>query len=313
MNTPAPLLFRSGFDVPADLVEAVIDALDEAAESIAAFEIDPDVEGGPWRIELVHRRPIAEDGLQAKLFDVARACGLDLERLDSAPLPRTDWATTNTLQFPPQRIGRFWIHGSHSTEARPAATAPIHIDAGLAFGSGEHATTRGCLKAVDALARTRRFRRVLDLGCGSGILAIAAARCWPAEVIAADNDPIAVAVAEANLALNPVRGRVRTVVAEGYRHPLIARMQPFDLVLANILADPLCELAFDLARHLAPGGHAVLSGLLERQEDEVIAAHRMAGLHLRARHAIPPWSTLVMTRPRGRPQPRPRAKERAIR
>jgi ribosomal protein L11 methyltransferase len=171
---------------------------------------------------------------------------------------------------------------------------------GLAFGSGEHATTRGCLLALDDLARRRRLRRVLDLGCGSGVLAIAAAKTWPARVLAADNDPVAVAVAAENAALNGVADRVRVVESDGYRHPAIGAGGPYDLILANILADPLRGFARDLARRLAPGGAAVLSGIVDHQVRPVVLAHRPYGLRLRRTIAIGPWATLVLGRTRGR-------------
>jgi ribosomal protein L11 methyltransferase len=175
---------------------------------------------------------------------------------------------------------------------------PIELDAGLAFGSGEHATTQGCLSALDRLAGRRRFRRVLDLGCGSGILAIAAAKLGAARVIAADNDPLAVAVARENATRNGVGHRIRCLASEGYRNPLLSTFGPYDLILANILADPLCALARECARHLAPGGIAVLSGLLDRQAARVIAPHRQARLRLRHEITIGIWTTLVMSKGR---------------
>ncbi|MGE3295638.1 MAG: 50S ribosomal protein L11 methyltransferase, partial [Geminicoccaceae bacterium] len=192
------------------------------------------------------------------------------------------------------------VHGSHARDAVPPGAVAIEIDAGLAFGSGEHATTQACLASLDRLARRRRFRRVLDVGCGSGVLAIAAAKCWPARVLAVDNDPIAVRVARENVALNGVAEHVRVELGEGYGHPFVRRLRPFDLVLANILADPLIELAPTLARHLAPAGHAVLSGLLDRQAEAVIAAHRREGLELVDRADQGPWAALVLAARRSR-------------
>ena len=193
------------------------------------------------------------------------AQGLRRIDLTVAPVAATDWLARTAEGFPAQPIGRFWVHGSHIATAPPAGTVPILLDAGQAFGSGEHATTQGCLLALGRLAGRRRLRRVLDLGCGSGILAIAAAKLGAARVIAADNDPVAVAVARENATRNRVGHRIRCLTSEGYRNPLLSAFGPYDLILANILADPLCALARECARHLAPGGTAVLSGLLDRQ------------------------------------------------
>ena len=217
---------------------------------------------------------------------------------DIAPLAATDWLARVAESFTPQRIGRSWVHGSHLRAAAPAGAVAIQLDPGLAFGSGEHESTRGCLLALDALAGRRRFRRVLDLGCGSGILAIAAAKCWPAAVLAVDNDPDAVAVAAANARNNGVADRVATAPSEGYRGRKVRARGPYDLVLANILADPLCAMARDLARHLAPGGSAILSGLLDRQAPRVVETHRAVGLRLRARLDLGIWTTLVLAKRR---------------
>jgi ribosomal protein L11 methyltransferase len=214
------------------------------------------------------------------------------------PLAATDWLARTAESFPARPVGCFWVHGSHIEGPAPAGTLPIRLDAGLAFGSGEHASTEGCLLALERLARRRKFRRVLDLGCGSGILAIAAARLWRARVIAADNDPVAVGVAQANAGRNGVGDRIRAVVSDGYGSPLVRAGGPYELIVANILADPLCGLARATARHLAQGGAVVLAGLLEWQAQRVIAAHRHAHLRLRYEITIGIWTTLVMTKRR---------------
>ncbi|MGH6979877.1 MAG: 50S ribosomal protein L11 methyltransferase, partial [Stellaceae bacterium] len=161
-----------------------------------------------------------------------------------------------------------------------------------AFGTGEHATTRGCLLATDHVKRPPR--RILDMGCGTGILAIAAAKLWHRDVLATDIDPESVRVTRVNAKVNGVANAVRAEISPGYRHREIARRAPFNLVLANILARPLMDMAPDLARVLAPGGMAVLSGLLARQEAAVLAAHRAQGLYLVTRIALEGWHTLVV-------------------
>jgi ribosomal protein L11 methyltransferase len=288
--------------VPAGALDLFLGALDGEALSIAAFE-EPGGEGpaASWRIEMLHAHEPDEPAVAARLAAVAERAGLARIDLTLAPVPAQDWLARTAEQFPPQRIGRFWIHGSHVDQPIPPGAIPILIDAGLAFGSGEHPSTRGCLLAIDRLARERRLRRVLDLGCGSGILAIAAAKCWPARVVAADNDPQAVAVAGANAARNGVARQVRCVLSEGLASHWLRARGPYDLIVANILAGPLIGLARDLSRALAPGGILILSGLLTRQAKAVRAAHRVHRLRQLWTLTDGPWTTLVLS-PRRRPR-----------
>ena len=297
---PQAPLWQSRFAIPAAAVELFLDALETDAISVAAFE-EPTgggAEGALWRVELLHQAEPDREALAARIAPLAERSGLRRIDLSVAPVAATDWLARTVESFPAQPIGRFWVHGSHITTTPPAGAVPIELDAGLAFGSGEHATTQGCLLALDRLAGRRRFRRVLDLGCGSGILAIAAAKLGAARVIAADSDPLAVAVARENATRNRVGHRIRCLTSEGYRNPLLRTFGPYDLILANILADPLCALARECARHLAPGGIAVLSGLLDRQAARVIAPHRQARLRLRHELTLGIWTTLVMTKGR---------------
>ena len=275
----------------------VLDAFDDLADSVSLVELeDPaTAEAAAWRIELMFRdRPDLERLGRRMEAHLGLGAGQSLEL---APVPATDWVLAANLQIEPIAVGRFFVHGAKDAPRVPANAVGIEIEAGLAFGSGEHATTRACLAAVDRLARRRRFRRVLDLGCGSGVLAIGAAKCWPARVIAADIDHVAVRVALENAHKNGVAGAVLPVISDGYRHPAIHGTAPFDLVVANILAGPLIEMAPVLARHLAPGGWAVLSGLLDRQAAAVAAAHRSHGLRLLDRIDDGPWVALILRRP----------------
>jgi ribosomal protein L11 methyltransferase len=303
---PAPPLWQSRFRVPAAAVPLFLDALEEEALCVAAFEEGAD--GALWRVELLHGAEPEHEALTARLASLGERIGLPRIDPSVVPLAATDWLARTAESFPARPVGCFWVHGSHIEGPAPAGTLPIRLDAGLAFGSGEHASTEGCLLALERLARRRRFRRVLDLGCGSGILAIAAARLWRARVVAADNDPVAVGVARANAERNGVADRVRAVVSEGYRSPLVRAGGPYQLIIANILADPLCELARATARHLAERGVVVLSGLLEWQAPRVLEAHRRHHLSLEARIDVGIWTTLVLRRRpvrdarRGRPQ-----------
>ncbi len=282
-----------------DAALAVAAALDAFSGAVAAFEIDA-AEGGSaalWRVEAYPRAPLLDAAWEIRLALAAASSGGRLDRVVEERLPERDWLAENRRAFPPIRIGGFFIHGSHwpgPNKARaPAGMIAIEIDAATAFGTGEHPSTRGVLLALDRLARRRRFRQPLDIGTGSGILAIAAAKRLHRPVLASDVDDAAVRVASHHVRRNGLAGRVRVVCAPGYRSRAL-RGSVYDLIFANILARPLAHMARDLARAIAPGGLAVLSGLLERQEAFVLAAHRAQGLALERRLVIDGWSTLIL-------------------
>lgn len=295
-----PGFWQVRFPLPADAVDEVLAAVEDDALSLAAFED----EDGFWVCEILSREPPDKAALQRRLAlalgeQAPPAATIAVERLAAR-----DWLEATRRSFPPRAIGRFWVYGSHVEEPAPAGAVPLLIDAGTAFGSGEHGSTMGCLMAVDALARKHRFHRVLDMGCGSAILAIAALKCWPTgRAVACDIDPGSVTTAADNAALNGVGPRLRAFVADGYDRPALRREGRFDLVLANILAGPLIEMAPDLAKALAPGGHAVLSGMLTVQSDAVLHAHRHQGLVAVERIDVGPWTTLVLRRPAWRARP----------
>jgi ribosomal protein L11 methyltransferase len=210
------------------------------------------------------------------------------------PLEDTDWATQAARDFPPMRIGRFFVRGSHCKDATPTSMIPLIIDASAAFGTGEHETTEGCLRALQQLHQQRSFTRLLDMGCGTAILALGMAQLWKNPVLAIDNDPVAVRVARVQMRQNGAGNRVRAEVGNGYKHRIVGTRAPYDLIVANILARPLMKMARDAKRHLAPNGVLVLSGLLGGQESMVLAAHRMQGLHLHTRLRLGKWSILVL-------------------
>jgi ribosomal protein L11 methyltransferase len=210
-------------------------------------------------------------------------------------VPDQNWVALSQSSLPPVVAGRFLVHGSHDRQRLGMRRAAIEIEAGEAFGTGHNATTALCLEALDRLTRRRRFARVLDLGCGTGVLAIAAARVLPgASVLAVDNDPLATTIARANARLNRVARRVRVVDAAGIAHAALRGARPFDLVLANILPGPLLDLAPAMSRKLCPGGIAVLSGLLDAQAREVCARYRSAGFQLIGRSCRAGWTVLVL-------------------
>ncbi|MBK5927914.1 50S ribosomal protein L11 methyltransferase [Rhodobaculum claviforme] len=211
-------------------------------------------------------------------------------------VPEIDWVAHVRRELSPVEAGRFFVHGSHDADRVPEGRIALLIEAAMAFGTGHHGTTLGCLRALDRLADGWTPASVADIGAGTAVLAMAAARVWPeARVVASDIDPVAVDVARANLEVNGMVGQVETVVAPGFDAPALAG--PFDLILANILMGPLVELAPGMAAHLAPGGRAILSGLLVAQADAVLAAHTAQGLTLETREDLGEWATLVLRRP----------------
>jgi ribosomal protein L11 methyltransferase len=268
-------------------------ALGAACATVSAFKAPS---GAAWQVQ-----GFAAEKPQAALIEAMLA--LAWRGRDTAPpdiaierVAERDWLAENQASFPPLAAGRYFIHGSHHQGGLPAGRVALMIDAATAFGTGEHASTRGCLLALDRLARRRPRRRVLDMGTGTGILAIAAAKTWRRTVAARDIDAEAVRVTARNAAANGVAALVDVRRSDGYRERTLRRVAPFDLVFANILARPLMLMAKDLAGALQPGGIAVLAGLLARQENAVLAAHRAQGLRLRHRIARDGWHTLVLER-----------------
>lgn len=212
-------------------------------------------------------------------------------------LPDRDWVAHVRRELTPVETGRFFVHGAHDADRVPPARIALRIEAAMAFGTGHHGTTLGCLKALDHLADEGwQPAAVADIGCGTAVLAMAAARLWPARVLASDIDPVAVEVAAANVAANDLRDRVRCLVAAGFDHPELAGEGAFDLVIANILKGPLLDLAPDVARAVRPGGRVILSGILNEQADEVRAEYARFGFNPRDCAEIVDWTTLTLGR-----------------
>lgn len=210
-------------------------------------------------------------------------------------LPEIDWVAHVRRELKPVEAGRFYVYGSHDADTLPKGRIGLLIEAAMAFGTGHHGTTLGCLKALDRLVEQGfHGRNVIDVGCGTAVLAMAAARVWPQTVLASDIDAVAVEVAEANVTANGLAGRVTCLEAVGFDHPEIRARAPFDLIFANILKGPLILLAPDMARHASPGGLAILSGLLNTQADDVLAAYAAQGFETVARDEIGEWTTLVL-------------------
>ncbi|RCW79458.1 50S ribosomal protein L11 methyltransferase [Paracoccus lutimaris] len=212
-------------------------------------------------------------------------------------LPEVDWVAHVKRELAPVEAGRFFVHGSHDADQIPEGAQSLLIEAAMAFGTGHHATTRGCLLALDRMVVAgENPHRIVDIGAGTAVLAMAAARVFPVTVLAGDIDPVAVDTARANVIANGLDGRVECVEAVGFDHPLIEDAAPYDLVFANILKQPLIDLVPDMARYVAHGGKAILSGILTTQADEVTAAYAAGGLTLERRDDYGDWSTLVVTR-----------------
>jgi ribosomal protein L11 methyltransferase len=280
-----------------EALEAYEAALDSVCETVGFFR---DHATGNWRLEGVRQAGANENELTAALALAAAVTGVTATA-ERTPVQADGWVERTREAFPQQLVGRsFAIRGTHITIAAPPGRTVLILDAGVAFGSGEHNSTRGCLLGLEQLAaRTRRFapRRILDLGTGSGILAIAAAKTFRREVLATDIEPWSIRVAGENARLNLVHGLVRPILADGWRAAAVRTAGPYDLVFGNILARPLRTMAKDLACNLAPGGTAILAGLLRTQAADVLAAHRRCGLVLERTIDLEPWTTLVIRKP----------------
>ncbi|QDI74991.1 50S ribosomal protein L11 methyltransferase [Leisingera aquaemixtae] len=210
-------------------------------------------------------------------------------------VPETDWVAHVRRELAPVEAGRFFVYGSHDADKLPAGRIPLLIEAAMAFGTGHHGTTLGCLKALDHLLdQGFRGEKVADIGCGTAVLAMAAARVWDGAILASDIDEVAVDVAEANLKANGMEGQVICLEAAGFDHPDLQAQAPYDLIFANILKGPLVALAPDLAANLRPGGYAILSGILNEQADGVVAVYAQNGVNLERRDEIGEWTTLLL-------------------
>lgn len=270
-------------------------AFQTVCRSVALFRDEP---SDTWRVEGVRPQGAGEEELQGALAIAALVAGIEPPAVQSAPVEAEGWLARTLQSFPELPIGdRFLIRPTHLPPTRRYDRIVLTLDAGIAFGSGEHNSTRGCLIAFERVARGRRKpRRLLDLGTGSGILAMAAVKTLRRGVLATDIEPWSVRVAEQNARMNGIGRLVRARVADGWRDRHVKRGRPYDLVFANILARPLCAMAASLSVGLAPGGVAILAGLLNLQARMVLAAHRRRGLVLTRRLPQGAWTTLVLRR-----------------
>lgn len=275
----------------AEALGEAMEALEPEPTGVGVFEIEDG--SGLWEVGgyFTDSPDIAGLALLATAFSA--------KPFTVSELPETDWVAKVKRELAPVRAGRFLVYGSHDADKVTDEVVPLLIEAAMAFGTGHHGTTQGCLIAFDdLLERGVHPARVLDVGCGTAVLAMAAARVLPeARVIASDIDPVAVEVAEANLAANDMTGAVNCLEATGLDHPGIVDVGPYDLIFANILKGPLVDLAPQIAASLRREGAVILSGLLNEQAQEVINSYESVGLSLYQRKTIGDWTTLTLRMP----------------
>jgi ribosomal protein L11 methyltransferase len=292
-TTLTPATRRASFAIGSEQVaKRVVDLLNESffegQAAISAFE----GAGGRWHISVHFAEPPDEGSIREL---VGLAAGDDIARdIAFDTVEAKDWVKATLEELVPVRAGRFIVHGRHDRAKVPPNKIGIEIEAALAFGTGHHGTTRGCLLLLDEVLKAWLPRRVLDLGTGTGVLGIAAAKALQIKVLASDIDPLSVRVAAENARLNGTGDLVETIRATGFSAPQFAERGPFDLVLANILANPLRQMATPMARHLAPSALVILSGLLPHQASGVVAAYRARGLVLVRQLRIEGWSSLLL-------------------
>ncbi len=286
----------------AEALSGEIPALDAAPEAPVVVTREIDEEAGTWQLDAYMDDAPGDDLLRLIQSLAPSAKGV---APTVAELPEEDWVTLSQQGLEPVRAGRFFVHTSSYADRVPPGTTSFLIDASQAFGTGGHDTTAGCLAMLDRLDRVGAApRNIADIGTGTGLLAFAAMALWPrARVIASDIDPASIFVTRDNAAINDVPlgrggGRLALAVAPGTDHPAIRHRAPYDLVIANILAGPLITLAPDIAAATAPGGRAILAGLIARQMDPVLAAYRAHGFRLSARGGSAEWPCLLLTKRR---------------
>ncbi len=288
MITYSALTTVPGHVAAEDLAEALED-LDPAPTGVGVTEIEDG--SGLWEVGAYFiERP---DGVALDLLAAVHGA----RAFVVSEIPETDWVAHVRRELAPVEAGRFFVYGSHDADKVPLGRIALLIEAAMAFGTGHHGTTLGCLRALDRLANQGvTFSRVADIGCGTAVLGMAAAHLTEAPVMVSDIDPVAVEVAAANAAANGLADRLICVESAGFDAPEFAGAGPFDLVFANILKGPLIALAPDMARNTAPGGYAILSGLLNEQAAEILAVYSRHGFNTVHHEEIVDWSTLTLQR-----------------
>lgn len=282
------------------MTELLGEMLDPTDTAVAAFEVEEAGKAPSWFVEVYFADRPDEEAIRDLIRPIV---GPEGDAGVFTDVEARDWVKSSLDGLKPVRAGRFLVHGAHDRPVVRTNDIAIEIEAGLAFGTGHHGTTAGCLAAIDALLKTSRPRRILDVGTGTGLLAIAAARATGLKVVAGDIDPIAVEVTRDNARLNRAGALLSLYAAPGVRHPLANRQRHFDLVIANILARPLMRLSHEIIRVIRPSGRLILSGLLLSDVPGVLAAYRLHGFTLQRRSAREGWATLVLARGGCGPKP----------
>lgn len=271
----------------AEALAELIEDMDPTPYGVGVFEIEDG--SGKWEIgSYFTEKP---DGIVLDLLALSHGA----VPFVISELPEKDWVAHVRRELSPVEAGRFFVYGSHDADKVPADKEALLIEAAMAFGTGHHGTTLGCLTALDKLA-TQGFhaKNTVDIGCGTAVLGMAAAKIWPETVLASDIDPIAVETATANVTANGLDGQVICLQAAGFENPTLKDAAPYDLIFANILKAPLIGLAPDMGQYCAQGGYIILSGILNEQADDVIAAYIPQEFELVSRDSFGDWTTLLM-------------------
>ncbi len=283
-------MWQLEFELPRSSPTACQDVLSEIFETLLIFESE---DKSAWTIKIILTEEPSE-ATQEQIFEITDSFEIKRPEIEMIQLPDTDWLSENRKSFPAMTIGGFFIHGSHLPSSNDDSLIPIQVDASLAFGTGEHATTRGCLEMIASLEQPESGANILDLGCGTAILAIAMAKLWKREVWASDIDEDSAMMAWQNCIDNGVGTLVHTLHGDGFKHPVLEEVSPFSLIVANILAQPLCSLAPEMKSNITPMGKLILSGLLVEQKDLVQRTYEENGFELLEEKIIGEWATLLL-------------------
>jgi len=306
-NNAAHMLRLITEEEPArQIADVIVEMFDPTETAASAFELEPNMRDwnpsvGPWVVEAYFSEEPDHDFLHGLVEGIAgpeAAARIEYDRV-----AEQDWVKNALEGLVPVNAGRFLVHGSHDRNRSRTNEIALEIEAALAFGTGHHGTTRGCLLMLDAVLKQRRPRNVLDVGTGTGVLALAAARYLRAKVAAGDIDPISVEATLSNARLNGATPWIRPVVARGTQHPDLRKGGPYDLIFANILSKPLRMLAPEIARLCDTGGELILSGLLYRDVPGVLSAYAAQGFALKRKLHLEGWATLLMARGGAAPRP----------